>query len=112
MARAPTESETKRQPNGVANPRLSAATKRALEAHARVQLFAEDLCEELEHGTSLHGIPTTELDPEDSMVIAVEKVITTAMATTPAPIGAKEEVPAARTVTKPGVTPPGKPTGG
>jgi hypothetical protein len=72
--RAPTGSEAKLQ----SNQRLVAASARALEAHARVRRMADHLAEELEHVTSPHGIPTTELDPEDSMVVAVEKVIATA----------------------------------
>jgi hypothetical protein len=120
MTRASTGSEAKRQLNGsgtitsVSNQRLVAASKRALEAHARVRRLAERLGEELEHITSPHGIPTMELDPEDSMVIAVEKVITTAKATTPPPIStaADEDVATSRTPTRLGVAPLRKPTGG
>ena len=85
MKRAHTGSEAKLQTNGingtggsVSNQRLIAAGKRTLEAHARVRRMAEHLGEELESVTSPHGIPSTELDPEDSMVIAVENAITTA----------------------------------
>ena len=99
--------------SSVSNQRLIAASKRALEAHARVQRLAEHLREELEHSTSPHGVPAMELDPEDSMVIAVERVITTAKATTPPPMGmAPEEVATPRTSTKMGVVSLRKPTGG
>ena len=85
MTRASTGSEVKR--NGTASgsgatPRLAAAGKRALEAHARVVRSAARLEEELEKVTSV--APLTErttlasFDPEDSMVIAVEKAIATA----------------------------------
>jgi hypothetical protein len=119
MTRAP-RSEVKRQSsltiNGAAsNPRLAAAGTRALEAHARVRRSAEHLGEELdealEHVTLTNGIPMMELDPEDSMVIAVEKVITTAKSTSPPPFRGPE-VSTPRTSTKPGVAPLRKPTGG
>lgn len=58
--------------------RLAEAGRRALEAHARVRNVADRLGEELDEVTSPHGIPTMDLDPEDSMVIAVEKVIASA----------------------------------
>lgn len=120
MKRSATGSEAKR--NGtipsVSNQRLVAASKRALEGHKRVQRFAEHLSEELDDVTSPNGIPTTNLDPEDSMVIAVERVITTAKSTTaPPPLGTLMEEVAApatpRTATSRGITPPlRKPTGG
>lgn len=80
MKRASTGNEAKfRTGNGaVSNQRLVAAGTRALEAHARVRRIAERLDEELDHVTSPHGIPTADLDPGDSVVIAVEKAITTA----------------------------------
>ena len=119
MTRA--SSEAKRQRNGTSsNQRLVAAGTQAVESHARVRRSAEHLCEELEHVTSTNGVPTTDLDPEDSMVVAVEKVITTARSTIPPPFGGPA-VPASRTSTKPGVAPTSrkpsvapirKPTGG
>lgn len=51
---------------------------RAIDAHARLRRVATRLSEELEETTSPHGVPTTELSEEDSMVIAVERVIATA----------------------------------
>ena len=83
MKRASTGSEAKRQSvtiSATSNQRLAAAGTRALEAYAHVRRSAERLGEELENLTSPSGIPTTDLDPEDSMVIAVEKVIATAPA--------------------------------
>jgi len=98
MTRA--SSEAKRQSNGSisSNQRLVAAGTRALDAHARVRRFAERLGEELDHVTSPHGIPTTDLDPEDSMVIAVEKVIEAAL-----PVRIASEISAPRTSTKLGI---------
>jgi hypothetical protein len=54
-----------------------------------------------------------ELDPEDSMAVAVERVITTAKSTAPLPLGevAMETVTAPQTPTKLGVTALRKPTG-
>jgi hypothetical protein len=119
MKRSATGSEAKRQSNGkipsVSNQRLVAASKRALEGHKRVQRFAEHLSEKLDDVTSPNGIPTMNLDPDDSMVIAVERVITTAKATTtPPPLSAPmEEVVTPRTATSRGITSPvRKPTGG
>lgn len=55
--------------------RVQSAGLNAIAAHARVRRKAEALTEELEEVTSPHGIPTTDLGEEDSMVIAVERVI-------------------------------------
>jgi hypothetical protein len=120
MKRSATGSEKKRQSNGalpsVSNQRLVAASKRVLEGHKRVQRFAERLSEELEDGTSPNGIPTMDLDPEDSMVVAVERVISTAKATTPPPLGRPMEdvtLSSPRTATSRGIASPlRKPTGG
>lgn len=62
------------------NPRVQAAGARALESYTRLRRVASRLSEELDEVTSPHGIPTTDLDEEDSMVIAVERVIATAPA--------------------------------
>ena len=119
MARAPTGSEAKRQrQSGTAsaisssNPRLGAAGTRAVEAHARVRRSADRLREELENLTAPNGVPM-ELDPEDSMAVAVERVITTAKSTVSPPLGegAMETVTAPQTPTKLGVTALRKPTG-
>lgn len=73
-------------PSGnLSNQRLVAAGARAIEDHARVRRFADRLCEELDHVTSPHGIPVTDLDPEDSMVIAVEKMLASQPAVIPMP---------------------------
>jgi len=64
--------------NGVVTQRLQAAGTRALEAHARLRRVAERLGEELEETTSPHGIPTTDLSEEDSMVIAIDRVMASA----------------------------------
>jgi hypothetical protein len=79
--------ETDGARRGTSTQRVVAAGARALEAHARVQRLAERLAEEIDNVTSPHGIPTTALDQEDSMVIAVEKAIVTTRATTPPPNG-------------------------
>lgn len=60
------------------NPRVQAAGARALESYTRLRRVAARLSEELDEVTSPHGIPTTELSEEDSMVIAVERVIASA----------------------------------
>ena len=97
----------------ITNQRLVAASKRAREAHTRVKRFAEHLGEELDQLTSPNGIPVMELDPEDSMVVAVEKVITTAKSTVPPPFrGTVESVTPSRATTRQGIAPLRKPTGG
>jgi hypothetical protein len=113
--------ETTRQSGtipSVSNQRLVAASKRARESYTRVKRFAEHLSEELDHLTSPNGIPITELDPEDSMVVAVEKVITTVKSTVPPPLRAAmaEGVTPSRAATRQGIAPIAapirKPTGG
>lgn len=98
----------------ISNQRLVAASKRAREAHTRVKRVAENLGEELDQLTSPNGAPVMELDPEDSMVVAVEKVITTAKSTIPPPlrVATAESVTPSRTSTRQGIAPIRKPTGG
>lgn len=58
--------------------RLQAAGLNAQAAHVRVRRKAEALLEEMEEITSPHNLPrVTDLDDDDSMVIAVERVIST-----------------------------------
>lgn len=64
--------------NGVVTQRLQTAGMRALESQARLRRVAERLGEELAEVTSPHGIPTTDLGEEDSMVIAIDRVIASA----------------------------------
>lgn len=59
------------------NQRLQAAGKRAVNAHASVRRLATRLTKEFETVTPSHGIVIADLDPEDSMVVAVERVIST-----------------------------------
>ncbi len=54
---------------------MQVAGLNARSAHVRIQRKAEALLEEMEEVTSPHGIVVAELDEEDSMVIAVERVI-------------------------------------
>ena len=54
---------------------MQSAGIRALESHVRLRRVAEALSEELDDVTSPHGVPTRDLDNEDSMVIAIERVI-------------------------------------
>ena len=61
--------------HGVVTQRLQAAGTRAIESQARLRRVAESLGEELEEVTSPHGIPTTDLGEEDSMVVAIDRVI-------------------------------------
>lgn len=56
---------------------MKAAAKRACEAYERVQRKADALTEEMDDITSPEGIPKVDLSDEDSMVIAVERVIAT-----------------------------------
>jgi hypothetical protein len=70
------------------NPRVQTAGVRALDAHTRLRRVAERLSEELDEITSPHGVPTTELSDEDSMVIAVERVLASAPAR-PVRLGSK-----------------------
>lgn len=78
MKRASTSSETKRSGtnNGLsASQRLAAAGSDAIEAHARVRWLADCLSEELETAET-ESVPSA-IDPEDSMVVAVEKAANT-----------------------------------
>jgi hypothetical protein len=74
MKRAASSNEAKRG-GAVSSQRLAAAGSQALEAHARVRRFAEQLSEEMDETTPSLGIPTTNLDPEDSMVVSVGRAI-------------------------------------
>ncbi len=80
MKRAPTGNEPKRPSRASAelssSPRLAAAGSQAIEAHARVRWLAERLGEELEDAPP-DGAPPEDLDPSDSVVVAVEKATTT-----------------------------------
>ena len=64
------------------NQRLQAAGKRAVAAHNNVKRIANRLCQEFETLTPSSGIVLADLDPEDSMVVAVERLISK---TTPPP---------------------------
>lgn len=76
MKRAPSSNDARRSQVGHSfSQRLATASSQALEAHARVRRFAERLGEELEDSAPSLGIPTTELDPEDSMVVSVGRAI-------------------------------------
>jgi hypothetical protein len=66
------------------NQRLQAAGKRAVAAHTSVKRLATRLKEEFETLTPSNGVVISDLDPEDSMVVAVERVITSQ--TTPPPM--------------------------
>ncbi len=54
---------------------LQAAGHNAQAAYQRLRAKIESLSEEMDDITSPHGIKTTEFDDEDSMVIAVQKVM-------------------------------------
>lgn len=78
MKRASTSNETKRPSTNnalTANQRLAAAGSDAIEAHARVRWLADCLSEELESAET-ESVPRA-IDPEDSMVVAVEKAANT-----------------------------------
>jgi hypothetical protein len=55
--------------------RMHAAGIRALDAHKRMRTKALSLSEEMDEVTSPHGVPTMDLSDEDSMVIAIERVV-------------------------------------
>lgn len=54
---------------------MASASVRACESYKSVQRAAERLGDELEDVTSPGGIPITNLDDEDSMVVAVDRVL-------------------------------------
>ena len=64
----------------ISNQRVVAAGMRAIEAHARVRRVAERFTDELDEVTPVHGVPMTDLDPEDSLVTSIEEVMKTASA--------------------------------
>ena len=58
---------------------MKAAAQRAIESSERLRRKAIELCEGLDQiPRPSNGVPTTGLSEEDSMVIAVERVIQTA----------------------------------
>lgn len=54
---------------------MQAAGLSARAAYQRLRRKAETLVEEMEEVTSPHGVVIADLDDEDSMVVAVERVI-------------------------------------
>lgn len=98
MKRASSSNEARRSNQGHSfSQRLATASSRALEAYMRVRRYAERLGEELEDSAPSHGIPTTELDPEDSMVVSVGRAI----AVTSSMAAISEEMTATITATVP-----------
>lgn len=59
----------------IVNERVHAATRRAVESCTRVERVADGMIEEMEEVTPIHGIPLTDLDAEDSAVIAITEVL-------------------------------------
>jgi hypothetical protein len=55
--------------------RMRSAGKRACNAWAECRSVAEQLSEELDDATAPHGIPVTDLDEADSMVVAVKTAV-------------------------------------
>jgi hypothetical protein len=55
--------------------RMHAAGIRAIDAHKRLRSKAATLSREMDEVTSPHGIPVTNLSEEDSMVIAIDRVV-------------------------------------
>lgn len=51
--------------------RCAAAEIRALDAYRSVTRSANRLLDELEEATDVHGVPTTDLDEDDSAVIVL-----------------------------------------
>lgn len=62
----------------VVTQRVQAAGKRAIESHAKLRRVAESLGDEMDELTApATGVPVKELDPDDSMVIAIERAVAT-----------------------------------
>jgi hypothetical protein len=57
------------------NQRVQAAATRTIESCRRVERIADGMLEEMEDVTPIHGIPLTDLDDEDSAVIALEHAL-------------------------------------
>lgn len=56
---------------------MHASAVRTIDAYASIKRHADALNEELDDITPVHGVPTTELSDEDSMVIVVCAAIET-----------------------------------
>lgn len=59
----------------VVTQRTQAAGVRAIEAFARLRRIADRLSEEIDEATAPHGVPTADLDSDDSLVTTIEQVI-------------------------------------
>ena len=85
--------------------RLAAAGSQAIEAHTRVRWLADRLGEQLDAALSA-DIPH-DIDPEDSMVMAVEKAASTLKAVTVSMAAVASPMTSSTVVsTKPGIAPP------
>jgi len=86
--------------------RLGAAGSRAIEAHVHVRWLAERLGEELASVSPPHDPAPQDLDPEDPVVVAVEKATSTMKAVTASMAAVSSTTaPALASATKPGVAP-------
>jgi len=56
----------------IAGQRMLSASVRAMDAHLALRRKADRVSEEMDDITNPHGIPTTELSAEDSLVIVVD----------------------------------------
>jgi hypothetical protein len=65
------------------NQRVQSAAMRAIESCNHADRVSTRMLEELEDATPVHGIPVTDLDEEDSAVIAVGEAITSNGGTIP-----------------------------
>lgn len=55
--------------------RLREAAVVAEDAYHRLRTFADRLTDEMDEVTAPHGVPVTDLDEEDSLVISVRRTI-------------------------------------
>lgn len=84
------------------NQRVQAAAVRVEEAGKRVSNVVDSMLENIEDITPIQGIPLTDLDDEDSAVIAVAEVLRAAPGSQSA--AGPTSSPKRRARTEPGVT--------
>lgn len=60
---------------GIVTHRVQVAGTKACEAYDRLRRLADRLSEEMEEVTAPHGVPTQDLDSDDSLVTTIEAVM-------------------------------------
>ena len=81
--------------------RVQAATTRAVTACRRVENLADNILDEIEDYTPVQGVPLMDLDDEDSAVVAVKEVLSSAPGSQSA--AGPTAAPKRRARTEPGV---------